>query len=73
MTRTHAALPVLNTVYDLEPQKLTGIIKFIGKVDSEFIDNRVYVGLKLDEPGEFFFFRKSDTAIFPQRELSVQT
>lgn len=41
----------LCTVYDLEPQKLTGIVKFIGKVDSEFIDNRIYVGLKLDEPG----------------------
>ena len=38
-------------VYDLEPQKLTGVIKYIGKVDKEFVDNRIYVGVKLDEPG----------------------
>lgn len=38
--------------FDLEPQKLTGIIKYIGKIDSEFVDNQIYVGLKLDEPGE---------------------
>lgn len=37
--------------YDLEPQKLTGIVKYVGKIDSEFVDNRVYVGLKLDEAG----------------------
>lgn len=37
--------------YDLEPQQFTGIIKYIGKVDSEFIDNRIYVGVKLDEAG----------------------
>ena len=36
--------------FDLEPQKLTGIIKYIGKIDSEFVDNQIYVGLKLDEP-----------------------
>ena len=38
-------------VYDLEPQKLTGVVKYIGKVDSEFLDNRIYVGVRLDEPG----------------------
>ena len=37
--------------YDLEPQKCTGIVKYVGKIDSEFIDNRIYVGVKLDEPG----------------------
>ena len=37
--------------YDLEPQKLTGIVKYVGKIDSEFVDNRLYVGLKLDEAG----------------------
>ena len=37
--------------YDLEPQKYTGMVKYVGKIDSEFIDNRIYVGLKLDEPG----------------------
>ena len=37
--------------YDLEAQKYTGIVKYVGKIDSEFIDNRIYVGLKLDEPG----------------------
>ena len=39
-----------SAVYDLEPQKATGIVKYIGKVDSEYVDNRMYVGLKLDEP-----------------------
>ena len=37
--------------YDLEPQQLTGIVKYIGKIDSEYIDNRIYVGVKLDEAG----------------------
>jgi hypothetical protein len=36
--------------FDLEPQKYAGIVKYVGKIDSEFIDNRVYVGVKLDEP-----------------------
>ena len=40
------------TVYDLEPKKVTGTAKYIGKVDSEYVDNRIYVGVKLDEPGE---------------------
>ena len=40
------------TEYDLEPQKLTGIVRYVGKIDSEFVDNRIYVGVKLDEPGE---------------------
>ena len=39
--------------FDLEPQKYAGIVKYVGKIDSEFIDNRVYVGVKLDEPGNF--------------------
>ena len=30
---------------------MTGVIKYIGKVDKEFVDNRIYVGVKLDEPG----------------------
>ena len=38
--------------FDLEPQKLTGVVKYIGKIDSEFVDNQIYVGLKLDEPGQ---------------------
>ena len=37
--------------FDLEPQKYTGMVKYVGKIDSEFIDNRIYVGVKLDEPG----------------------
>ena len=41
------------SVYDLEPQKLTGVIKYIGKVDKEYVDNRIYVGVKLDEPGMY--------------------
>ena len=39
--------------FDLEPQQYTGIVKYVGKIDSEFIDNRIYVGVKLDEPGQF--------------------
>ena len=42
---------VKKSEFDLEPQQLTGIVKFIGKLDSEFIDNRIYVGVKLDEAG----------------------
>uniref|UniRef100_A0A1X7THA7 CAP-Gly domain-containing protein n=1 Tax=Amphimedon queenslandica TaxID=400682 RepID=A0A1X7THA7_AMPQE len=41
---------VKKSMYDLEPQKLTGVIKYIGKVDKEYVDNRIYVGVKLDEP-----------------------
>ena len=37
--------------FELEPQQYTGIVKYVGKIDSEFIDNRVYIGVKLDEPG----------------------
>lgn len=37
--------------FDLEPQKLTGVVKYIGKIDSEYIDNRLYVGVRLDEGG----------------------
>ena len=37
--------------YDFEPQQLTGIVKYVGKIDSEYIDNRIYVGVKLDEAG----------------------
>ena len=38
--------------FDLEPTKLTGIIKYVGKIDSEYVDHRIYVGVKLDEAGE---------------------
>lgn len=38
--------------YDLEPTKLTGIVKYAGKVDSEYVDHRIYAGIKLDEAGE---------------------
>ena len=48
-TTLHLAL--LFAVYDLEPQKLTGVVKYVGKIDSEFLDNRIYVGVRLDEPG----------------------
>lgn len=37
--------------FDLEATKLTGIIKYVGKVDSEYVDHRIYVGVKLDEAG----------------------
>ena len=39
--------------YDLEPSKLSGIIKYVGKIDSEFVDHRIYVGVKLDKPGTY--------------------
>ena len=39
--------------FDLEPRQCTGIVKYVGKIDSEYIDNRVYVGVKLDEPSEY--------------------
>ena len=42
----------LLAVYDLEPRKLTGTVKYVGKVDREYVDNRVYVGVRLDDPGE---------------------
>lgn len=42
---------IKKTEFDLEPQQLTGIVKFVGKIDSEYIDNRIYVGVKLDEAG----------------------
>ncbi len=38
--------------FDLEPMKLTGILKYIGKIDSEYVDHRIYAGVKLDEAGE---------------------
>lgn len=43
---------IKKTEFDLEPQQLTGIVKFVGKIDSEYIDNRIYVGVKLDEAGK---------------------
>ena len=44
---------VKKSEFDLEPQQLTGIIKFVGKIDSEYVDNRIYVGVKLDEAGKY--------------------
>jgi len=40
--------------FDLEPQQLTGIVRYVGKIDSEYIDNRIYVGVKLDEAGNYY-------------------
>ena len=42
----------LLAVYDLQPRKLTGTVKYVCKVDREYVDNRVYVGVRLDDPGE---------------------
>ena len=39
-------------MYDLEPRKVTGTVKYVGKVDSEYVDNRIYVGVRLDDPDE---------------------
>lgn len=43
---------VKKSEFDLEPQKLTGIVKYVGKVDSEYVDNRIYAGVKLDDAGK---------------------
>lgn len=50
--------------YDLEPQKCTGIVKYVGKIDSEYIDNRIYVGVKLDEPGTCIYMYNVCTSLF---------
>lgn len=31
---------------------LTGIVKFVGKIDKDPIDHHIYVGLRLDEPSK---------------------
>ena len=38
--------------FDLEPTKLTGVVRYVGKIDSEYVDHRYYVGVKLDEAGK---------------------
>ena len=45
---------VKKSEFDLEPQNLTGIVKYVGTIDSEYVDNRLYVGVKLDEAGKLF-------------------
>ena len=60
--------------FDLEPQQYTGIIKYVGKIDSEFIDNRVYVGVKLDEPGELLVsFSSSHTCTHTHTHTHTHT
>lgn len=49
-TGVRVLIKMKQSEFDLEPQTLTGIVKYVGKIDSEFIDNRIYVGVKLDEP-----------------------
>jgi hypothetical protein len=39
--------------FEFEPQTFSGQVKFIGNVDSEYVDHRIYAGIKLDEPGVF--------------------
>ncbi len=39
------------TEFDLDPVKLTGVVRYVGKIDSEYVDHRYYVGVKLDEAG----------------------
>lgn len=57
----HIGLRVLvrmkKSEFDLEPSQLTGIIKYVGKVDSEYVDHRIYVGVKLDEAGMHYHTR----------------
>lgn len=45
------------TVFDVEPQKLTGIVKYVGRIDSEYMDNKIYVGVKLDDAGTIHVLR----------------
>jgi len=40
--------------FDLEPTRLTGVVRYVGKIDSEYVDHRYYVGIKLDEAGKWF-------------------
>lgn len=37
--------------FDLEPTELTGVVRYVGKIDSAYVDHRLYVGVKLDEAG----------------------
>lgn len=54
-TGQRAVIKMKKSQYDLEPQQFTGIVKYVGKVDSEYIDNRIYVGVKLDEAGNHIY------------------
>ena len=42
---------IKKSVFDLESTKLTGVLRYVGKIDSEYIDHRLYVGVQLDEAG----------------------
>ncbi|XP_006817154.1 uncharacterized protein LOC100371263 [Saccoglossus kowalevskii] len=35
---------------DAEKPPLTGVVRFVGKVDRGYVDHKIYVGLRLDEP-----------------------
>ncbi|XP_065828143.1 golgin subfamily A member 6-like protein 1 [Oscarella lobularis] len=37
-------------VFDLEPREYSGVVRFVGKIDTEYVDNRIYAGIKLDQP-----------------------
>ena len=41
--------------FDLESTKLTGVVRYVGKIDSEYVDHRFYVGVKLDEAGDLSY------------------
>ena len=62
---------LLPLVYELEPHKVTGIVRYVGRVDSEFVDTRVYVGVKLDEPCKFLDVTWHHM-IFPQHQMETQ-
>ena len=31
----------------------TGTVKYVGDLDSSYVNDQTYIGVKLDEPGEF--------------------
>ena len=43
-------------VFDLEPREYSGVVRFVGKIDTEYVDNRIYAGIKLDQPGKAHSF-----------------
>ena len=34
--------------------EFSGVVKYVGDLDSEYVDDQVYIGVKLDEPSNFF-------------------
>ena len=48
----HAYVFRVSIAWESEASKSSGIVRYVGRIDSEYVDNRLYVGLQLDNPGE---------------------